>query len=387
MPINTILLAQFYLAVGDYYATKHNMSRALHALESAIELSVSSGHLAQQSSTLLSMARIQSVLGRHHASRAHALEAQRCSRASGNLYMEARSLFREATSCTFMGDYKNSSFLLRRGRELLRLCGMSGGNLDHNMMDREADIHLLKSEYPEARSIHTQIVEGTAAEQDTYMLAVGLLNIAEIDVIIGADASGISLNVEKARAVLSAVSFLRGLIYADMILADLCLRDGHISTAWSKFIHLLHSAWGNNSEMVAYGLERLANGSRWTDTPLDWRWPMVYLAHSKTTHERLPLNKSLCFLGDVFLAIGDEETAQTLFIVALDGFNYMDVHQGRADCMLRLGDIAKRRGDSVKATTFWNDARPLFERSMQAKDAARVDARLASLDQFGPAVI
>ncbi|KAJ7115227.1 hypothetical protein C8R44DRAFT_794269, partial [Mycena epipterygia] len=55
----------------------------------------------------------------------------------------------------------------------------------------------------------------------------------------------------------------------------------------------------------------------------------------------------------------------------------MDVHRGRGDCMLRLGDIAKNRGDLVKAAELWKEARPLFEKSSQAKDMAKIDTRLA----------
>ncbi|KAJ7103912.1 hypothetical protein C8R44DRAFT_808351 [Mycena epipterygia] len=59
----------------------------------------------------------------------------------------------------------------------------------------------------------------------------------------------------------------------------------------------------------------------------------------------------------------------------------MDVHRGRADCMLRLGDIAMHRGDFVKATELWKEARPLFERSSQKKDMAQINTRLTSVDQ------
>ncbi|KAJ7103922.1 hypothetical protein C8R44DRAFT_808367 [Mycena epipterygia] len=45
--------------------------------------------------------------------------------------------------------------------------------------------------------------------------------------------------------------------------------------------------------------------------------------------------------------------------------------------MFRLGDIAKHKGDLIKAKELWQEARPLFERSSQAKDMAQIDARLA----------
>jgi hypothetical protein len=66
-----------------------------------------------------------------------------------------------------------------------------------------------------------------------------------------------------------------------------------------------------------------------------------------------------------------------LFTIALEGFTYMDVHRSRAECMVRLGDISNRCGDLLKAVEFWNTARPLFERSSQAKEVQCVDERLS----------
>ncbi|KAJ7689185.1 hypothetical protein B0H17DRAFT_1067236, partial [Mycena rosella] len=44
--------------------------------------------------------------------------------------------------------------------------------------------------------------------------------------------------------------------------------------------------------------------------------------------------------------------------------------------MLRLGDMARQRGQFMKAVKLWETARPLFERSSQMRDVAQVDARL-----------
>jgi hypothetical protein len=45
--------------------------------------------------------------------------------------------------------------------------------------------------------------------------------------------------------------------------------------------------------------------------------------------------------------------------------------------MVRLGDISNRCGDLLKAVEFWNTARPLFEKSSQAKEVQCVDERLS----------
>jgi hypothetical protein len=106
-------------------------------------------------------------------------------------------------------------------------------------------------------------------------------------------------------------------------------------------------------------------------------WPTVFFVHSLKSKLKLNIYIALRFLGDVFLNGNDESTATSLFTIALEGFTYMDVHQGRADCMLRLGDISKEHGGLLKAVGLWKVAKPLFERSSQAKEVEKVNKRLA----------
>jgi hypothetical protein len=77
----------------------------------------------------------------------------------------------------------------------------------------------------------------------------------------------------------------------------------------------------------------------------------------------------------------DKFTAASLLAVALDEFTYMDVHCGRADCMLYLGEIAREQGQLSRASALWKEARLLFEQSLQAKKVSEVDGRLAELEQ------
>jgi hypothetical protein len=48
--------------------------------------------------------------------------------------------------------------------------------------------------------------------------------------------------------------------------------------------------------------------------------------------------------------------------------------------MLQLGVISQRHGNLLKAAEFWETARPLFERSSQAKQVEHTDQMLASID-------
>jgi hypothetical protein len=108
-------------------------------------------------------------------------------------------------------------------------------------------------------------------------------------------------------------------------------------------------------------------------------WTAVYLVNSLQRKEKLGIYKAFQFLGDIFLLQNDEHTAISLFTVALEGFTQMDVHRSRAECMLHLGDISRGDGDLLKAVEFWEAARPLFERSSQAKQVENIDGRLVGV--------
>ncbi|KAJ7900655.1 hypothetical protein B0H14DRAFT_3752939, partial [Mycena olivaceomarginata] len=190
-------------------------------------------------------------------------------------------------------------------------------------------------------------------------------------------------NLHKAQTIFETHKNARGLIYCDITTADLQLREGNTSTAKTLFQKCLNLMRGKESEMASFCLERLADITAWGSADLNSAcpWTMIYLSHSQKGHKKLALHRALLFLGDLFFSSGDEGTAHSLFIVALEGFTLMDIHQSRAQCMIRLGDLANKHGDLPNAIEHWRAARPLFERSLQAKDIANIDLRLATVEE------
>jgi tetratricopeptide (TPR) repeat protein len=164
----------------------------------------------------------------------------------------------------------------------------------------------------------------------------------------------------------------------DTILADLYLREGNFLAAMTLFERCLKSSF-TRPDIMSYCYERLGDPSRWSANVSNWT--TVFLVHSVQRREKLGIYKALQFLGDAFLAQDDEHTAINLFAVALEGFTYMDVHCSRGECMLRLGDISKGEGDLLKAVELWTTARPLFERSSQAKQVENINQRLAGVSE------
>ncbi|KAJ7800130.1 hypothetical protein B0H13DRAFT_1932771 [Mycena leptocephala] len=182
-----------------------------------------------------------------------------------------------------------------------------------------------------------------------------LLNVAEIDVSIGAPKEDVQGVYEKAREIFSTRNLVTEVVMCDAVLADLSLREANFLTAKTLFESCLKSSF-TGPDIISYCYERLAK-------------------------EKLGIHKALQFLGDTFLAQNEEHTAINLFTVALEGFTYMDVHRSRAECMLQLGDISKGQGNLLKAVELWETARPLFEQSSQAKKVENIDQRLAGVSE------
>ncbi|KAJ7457772.1 hypothetical protein FB451DRAFT_1183095 [Mycena latifolia] len=107
---------------------------------------------------------------------------------------------------------------------------------------------------------------------------------------------------------------------------------------------------------------------------------VTFLFHSLKLTQKWEIHKALQFLGDVYLAYGDQQTAMSLWVVALEGFTQMDVYHSRAECMLCLGELSKLQGDLMKAGELWRTARPLFERLSQEKQLVNIDERLAGIN-------
>ncbi|KAJ7438966.1 hypothetical protein FB451DRAFT_1447494 [Mycena latifolia] len=257
---------------------------------------------------------------------------------------------------------------------------MAGGQLDSYILNHQAELHLMKSEYVEARSIQTQGLHAVPMEQNPYDLSApfALITIAQIDAKTGVLRDGVHNNLHTARQLFSFVGNSLGNIFCDMVAAALFLNEGDLRKAMMLFQTCLKATRGKNSEAVSYCLEKLGNASRWCAINHDFsNWTVVFLAYSLKLKRKLEIYKALQFLGDVYLADKDQQTAINLLTVALEGFTRMDVHRSRGECMLRLGDMSELHGDLPKAAELWKTARALFKRSSQAKQVANIDERLA----------
>jgi tetratricopeptide (TPR) repeat protein len=358
-----------------YQNAKNDLVGAVNMCKICISLATQTGNIRRHSQGLDRLAWINLKLGAYSVAQKDACESQKQSRVSGDLYGEANAAHTEAVCWRELGHYKESVSLSIRAQGLLSLCGMSDSDVNLCIMNTQAEVHKCKSDYGEAWTIQTKILQ-ISTNKNAYWHAVALLNLAEIAVSIGVQIQDVRGNIELAKSKFTTLNVKPLIICCDATLADLYIREKDLPTAKRLFKKCLELA-AEHSEIKLFCFERLGNGSFWGADELTCGWTTIFLIHSLKSKAKLQVYKALQFLGQIFFTHKDENTAISLFTVALEGFTYMDVHRSRAECMVRLGDISNRCGDLLKAVEFWNTARPLFKRSSQAKEVQCVDKRLS----------
>ncbi|KAJ7302844.1 hypothetical protein DFH08DRAFT_945524 [Mycena albidolilacea] len=314
---NPLLESKFCNALGLYFInSKSDRPQAMQFYQRGLKLAKMCPDSNQECEVLVNMAQIQWMTGEYFAAQIHASEAQRLSQCSANLYDEASALWIEAACLRCLGNFKQSADQLHRSRVMLGVCGLDDGLLDQEIAISQGEIHLQKSEYAEARNIYNQIVETSSPEQDPFPYGISIVNIAHIATMCGDTRE---------------------------------LTEEKFEIAKVKFKESLTSLAGQDNETELFCLGRLADIRDWPASEYHPRWPVMYCGRAYKSKDKLELHKALLFLGDMFLATKDGETATNLYIVSLEGFTHMDVHCSRAQCMV--------------------------------KDVAQIDARLSTVDK------
>ncbi|KAJ7734093.1 hypothetical protein B0H16DRAFT_1578243 [Mycena metata] len=350
-------------------------SKAANYAQTGLEFAISSGMADRQSSLLLTLAWTKWRIGDYRQSRTLASEARRLAGLCADLFNEAQALHLEASCLRLWGNYKESITLCNQALELSALCGTSGGSLDRLIWNSLAETHRHKSEYLDAREMNNRILQASS-DEDQLSYGVALINIAEIDIRIGAPAASVQKEVDAVISIFTTLHSEEGIAMCTSIMGDLRLREGHLLEAKALFQRSIASSWGRGTEILGHCLERLGDAVRWDDGSRMPNMTIIFLVHSLKLNEKLPIHKALQFLGDVFLAEGSEETARSLFTIALEGFRYMDVHEGKAECLLRLGNISYGHQDFSRALELWGDAKQLFERLSRGDEITYIDGRM-----------
>jgi tetratricopeptide (TPR) repeat protein len=333
------------------------------------------GHLALCgiSNTLFNTGNLLGAL--EHAKKAHAYAED-----LGHIFPQAHSLYLQSRCQEAMANNQLARVLLEKSRDLLTSYGLQGSLLDLLIRNEQAEIHLIKTEYQESRIIQVDILSNSYPT--AYQAILANLNIALIDAAIGVDSKLVRQRLEICQfhnQALYGFAHKEMDLQAERISAELDLQAGDHKAAKAKFEKCFASSQ-DLTEKALLCLERLGDLSTgMSNVQTTLGWAVIFLALALKCRNKNKIMRSFWCMGQIFLAHGDDETALSLFEVALEGFTLMDVHRWRADCMVRIADILESGGEIMKAAELWNLAKPLFERSSQTNDVVRMDAKLAAV--------
>ncbi|KAJ7063926.1 hypothetical protein C8F01DRAFT_1367382 [Mycena amicta] len=376
------LQAKFYRALATYYMHQRDITQASTYTKAALASAklISSSH-DQECRTLNQLSLLNVRTGNYATARKYAIEARDLSLASGNLLQEAIACRNHAMTLWAQGDYKPSTAITRRGKEILEVCGLADSPMYRILMNNEADCHLAKTEYLEAFAIHQEILTKIGnPEQEPLGYASALLNVAQIQVAIDAPDGDVQRNLDEAKHLFGSFSFPIGITLCDTVVAVLKLRSGNHAASRQLFARCLAESWGSYTEAVVFCLEHSADVQRWPEEYIQQSScdAVVLLGLGLKTHDRLATHKALRLIGDVFLSQGDRDTAYILQEVALAGFEGMDVHQSRAECLVQMGNILFERDQVIAAVKHWKNSISSFQRAAQEGRANSVRERIAA---------
>ncbi|KAJ7892211.1 hypothetical protein B0H13DRAFT_2340209 [Mycena leptocephala] len=186
---NELERARWHNALGQYYFMRNAHCGAMEHRKSALSLAgptpTKAGRLALQG-----IAQVLIGTGDYLGAKLHTDQAQQCVISLGDLDGQAHIMALQAICCIGLGHFQQAATLCAQSRQLAKACGLEGGAADSQAQGYEAEISLLRTEYPEARRYHA----GLAGIGDAWSYS----GVALIDSAIGADPDLIRRNVDIA---------------------------------------------------------------------------------------------------------------------------------------------------------------------------------------------
>ncbi|KAJ7133123.1 hypothetical protein C8R44DRAFT_977428 [Mycena epipterygia] len=369
--------AAFYISLGRYHFQTGDTRTALRFTELGLKLAKEIGDIAQQYAAIFGLGFLHTRSNNPAKVLEYCQEGQRIGRLRGDFPAEAECIGQEAMSLLRSANLGRALALCHTGRELLRACGSQGGQHELFLISVQADIHFRRTEYLEAQKLQTLITTLSSDTKAPIPHAAALGNLAEIDIVLGADGHQIMQKIDAVRKISTNHFWSYGLRLCDHAMGDLHLRRGEIAEARTLYEKGLAETGSDDITLMC--LEKLADPGTQMYADETFSRAIVYFSYAMKCQEMFAIHQALRYIGDIFHRKGDKGTAQGVFHTALSAFTEMGVLRGQADCLSRLGDICLQSGNAFEAKDFWMRARPLFDASFQMKEVTSIDDRLAQV--------
>ncbi|KAJ6567048.1 hypothetical protein B0H19DRAFT_717306 [Mycena capillaripes] len=373
---NTEGQVDYYNLAVTYYMRIWDLPKAREY--SALELEHSTNGDIHQLRACRSRATIGNLTGDHLDGLKYSAKVVQLARLVGSVPDECNGLMDAAMGWCNLGELRQAQGICGQVRQIMDVCGLGGSTREIAVLDMEAEIHFQKSEYADARDLHTIVQRMTSEDIMPYFHANTLIAKADVCILAGATEIEIRTMLDKAKQLTDKLGWTSRKIMCEEIFALLSLHQGEIEAARATLKSCFSKNGTEDTETAYISLQYLGDLSYgMCDVDETLRWAGIYFALARKSKAMGHTYQALRCLGDVLLAQGDETSALDVFRAVLVGSTEMDVHRRRADCLVRIADILGRTGDLETAREMWGSARPLFARSSQAKQVAAMTERLA----------
>ncbi|KAJ7454936.1 hypothetical protein B0H11DRAFT_2324359 [Mycena galericulata] len=338
--------SRFQLTVARYYLHRGDMMKASIHTDIALSLAEQADSDVWRGRALREIAAYKRAKGKFREALALAREAQWLAGRIGNFQHETHALEEEALCCVGLGDFSQAVDICGRTRQLVIAGGLEGTMFDVDALDLEADVHLNKTAYVDSRKSLELMLKYSSPEKLELFHGFALVNIVSIDVILGVFDSEpeVLAAIELPRQIFTSRQFIQGHLLCDRVLADFLLSKGRKAEAKEMFEKCVGSFRGRFDQFFTTCMCILGDITLWHDVRSSTHWATTYLAYGRTNSSATSISWALRLLGDIFREDGDDETSGALFEVALQEFTRMGVYRGRAECLLRLAEIAEKSG-------------------------------------------
>ncbi|KAJ7234277.1 hypothetical protein C8J57DRAFT_1249419 [Mycena rebaudengoi] len=260
----SLTFSRWYCALGVHLLlAKLDMVGALESHKRAYSLAESVGYPSTVGiHALTSICNILSMTGKHLNALTHAKKAYRYAEHMGDIYLQAFSLWCQGRCHTRLANYQHAQCLLQKARQMLATLGQQQSGLSLFILNWQAEIDLVKTEYLESRNL--QVALASSCQPTSYTAILANLNMALIDIATGAESKNIHQNLDMAQPHLKALFGYHGkylCLTADLAAAELCLRSGALGTVNAMFEKCFASALDIDRDLGLLCAEKLADFS------------------------------------------------------------------------------------------------------------------------------
>jgi hypothetical protein len=340
--------------------------------------------ISEQYSAVFGLCFLHTVSGHPYESLAYSLQGQRIGCLNGDFSADAECMGHQAIFHLRRGQFPRALAICVQARELIRACGLEDAQQGLLLISLQASVYFQKTQYVEAQKLYRLVTSSSSNTKAPNYYVGALVNTAAIDVILGNEEQLIAQKIDDARTISVGLSWPRGLRLCDHVMGDLHLRRGENTEARWFYERCLAQSRGADSELFLMSLQRLSDtGTGMHNADEASSWATLCFAYAMKIQDLPAIYQALRFIGDIFIHCGDDTTAQAILDTVLDAFTGMEIDQGRADCMSRMGDISFRSGNFAQARFLWNNARSLFAATFQGKEVTSLERRLAGLSDIG----